>query len=145
MLRPPKRLLLCALALAGGAGCATLQAYSGAPRADSEVALLVPATSSAAHLLIERVNGRRVGLFQDRVEVLPGEHVVLASVVVEHAMRSVVGTHRLRFVAEPGHHYELRGDWHMYGPRIWIQDLASGARVAEAVTRPPRLPPVGAR
>ena len=129
---------LCAL------GCGTLQAYPGPRRAPVEVALLKPAASNSAHVVLDAVNGHELGLLQDRVEVLPGVAHVRATVILEHGPRKITRSHEFSFEAKPGGEYTLSADWFLYGPRIRVAD-AQGIYVAEAVTRPDQLPHVSGR
>ena len=64
--------------------------------------------------------------------------------VKEHGV-TITAVHFLQLKAEAGREYVLNGDFFLYGPRIWIEDKAQGTVVAEAVTLPSQLPPVGAR
>lgn len=131
-------LALCAL------GCGTLQAYPGPGRVRTEVALVSPAASNASHVVLDAVNGRELTWLQDRVEVLPGTVQVRATVILVHGPRKITRTHEFDFEAEPGGTYTLAADWFLYGPRIRVADR-HGVYIAEAVTRPGRLPQVSGR
>ncbi len=101
--------------------------------------------TSYLQILIEQVDGTRLNPFQDRAEVLPGRHVLVVTALIESRDRRATGTHTLAFTAEAGQEYRVCGDWHLYGPRIWIEETNTGRQVALAETRPARgsLPPVG--
>lgn len=138
---PPRTLLLVSTALL--AGCATLP--PARPVAPGDAATLVPELRLGRRVRIVEVDGRSLGLFRDRAGLAPGRHEVLAHTGLLVRGRAAQAFHRLEFDAAPGRSYRVRSDWHAYGPRIWIEDAESGERIAVAVTRPPRLPQVGAR
>jgi hypothetical protein len=95
-------------------------------------------------VLIEEVDGQRLRVFHKGAEVLPGNHSVRATLVIRGSPPHAIGSHALQFVAEAGHRYKVLGDYHLRGPRIWIQDEHTGQMMAVAVTKPGKLPPVGA-
>jgi len=138
---------LCAVValgcLAALSGCATLKTYPGDRLDRSEVAVVKPGVESEVHVVIESINGRSLGPLRDRAEVLPGRHVVDVLVILQGRSRTITRPMRFTLKAEAGREYTLRGDWFMYGPRIKIRD-SEGELVAEAVTPPRRLHPVGA-
>ena len=137
-------LLPCA-ALVLLAACTTLRTYPGEPLDPELVARILPVHTSYLQILIEQVDGKRLGLLQDRAEVLPGRHVLVVTALIDSHGRRASGTHTLEFTAEEGCEYRVCGDWHLYGARIWIEESDSGRQVALAETRPARgsLPPVG--
>ena len=135
-----------ACALAGAlllASCGTLA--PGAPVAEGETALLRPALRTGQRVRIVEVDGRPLGWLRDRARLAPGTHEVGVEARVTVQGRRARGAHRLRFDAEPGQQYVVDADWYVYGTRVWIRPEAGGPPVAVAETRPPRLPPVGAR
>jgi hypothetical protein len=134
---------LSCLLLAVAGGCATLRTYDGPRLGPTEVAVLKPATSTHAHVVLEEINGRELGLLQDRAEVLPGPLDIVAVVILTHGERTIARRHEFAFTAEAGETYTLSADWFLYGPRIRVAD-ENGDYVAQAVTRPD-LPHVGAR
>jgi hypothetical protein len=140
-------LLLSAVLLAAGlaVACGTLRTYPGPSRSESAVATLRPALDWHAEIRIDSVDGRPLGWWRSRAELLPGEHTVRATVFMRGVGgRGAVATHELQLKAQAGHDYEVHGDYHLYGPRIWIYDRTREVAVALAEVRPPRLPPVGA-
>lgn len=127
------------------AGCGTLRAYPGQARPHWEVALLRPALDWHVEIRIDEVDGRPLGWRRSRAELLPGTHAVQATVIMRGAgVPGSAVTHELQLAAEAGHAYEVHGDYHLYGPRIWIYDRTDSATVAVAEVRPARLPPVAA-
>jgi len=142
---PPKRLLSLCAVLVLLAGCTTLRTYPGEQLDPARVARILPVHTSHLQILIEEVDGSRLSLIQDRAEVLPGRHVLVATALIDSQGRRASGTHRLEFIAEAGREYRVCGDWYLYGARIWIEESGSGRQVALAETRPRRgsLPPVG--
>lgn len=144
-----RRILLLSLLLSLGTalGCATLRAYPGPARRPDEVARLRPATMNARKILIEEVNGRPLGLLQDRAELLPGIQLVRATLQIESRNGWFEAQHELQFIAEAGHDYVMYADFLPEGPGIWIQDEVAVRVVAESATptRRRRLPGVGSR
>ena len=129
---PRLPLLLCSLALCA---CSTFRAYPGAARDPAEVALLRPATQRGQEISIEVVDGTPLGPLQVRAELLPGPHRIRVTLILHVGRELAAGSHELEFVAEAGREYRAHGDWHIYGPRVWISD-ADGAVVARAETGP---------
>lgn len=125
-------------------GCGTLRAYDGPRLEPKRRAVLKPETSTHAHVVIEAVNGRGLGLLQDRAEVPPGELDVTAVVILTNGERTISHRHHFSFTAEAGQTYTLSADWFLYGPRIRVSD-DTGDYVASAVTRPDKLPHVSSR
>ena len=118
------------------AGCGTLRSAAGVDPA--ERAWLRPAIRLQHRVRIVEVDGRKLGPFRDRAELAPGSHEVVASANLATKGRRATGIHRLSFDARPGGEYRVYADWYAYGVRIWIEETASGARVAIAETRPLR-------
>ncbi len=142
---PRLPMLLCCLALCCLALCAcgTFRAYPGPARDPSEVALLRPATHRGQEISIEAVDGTPLGPLQVRAELLPGPHRVRITLILRVGRELAAGSHELGFVAEAGREYRAHGDWHIYGPRVWISD-ADGAVLALIETLPVRQPAVAA-
>jgi hypothetical protein len=143
----PRPSLLPLILVAAGlaVGCGSLRAYPGPALAGAEVATLRPALDWEAEIRIDEVDGRPLGWWRSRAELLPGEHMVQATVIMrDTGGRGAAATHELELAAEAGHAYEVHGDYHLYGPRIWIYDRTGAATVAVAEVRPARLPPVAA-
>lgn len=123
--------------------CATFRAYPGEARDAADVALLRPTTVRGQEISIEAVDGRALGPLQVRAELLPGTHRVRVRLILRAGRELAGGSHELEFIAEAGRDYRVHGDWHIYGPRVWI---TQGGEVLALVETPPRrLPPVGAR
>jgi hypothetical protein len=108
------------------------------------VALLTIQPSWDYQVVIEEVDGQRLNVFHKGAEVLPGDHSVRATLLLRGSPPHTIGSHALQFVAKAGHRYKVFGDYHIRGPRIWIQDENTGETMAVAVTKPGALPPVGA-
>lgn len=143
---PTRRSVLCVCAaLVLLPACATLRTYPGDSLDPAQVARILPVHTSYLQILIEEIDGTRLTLFQDRAEVLPGRHVLVATALIDTKGRRAAGTHTLEFIAEAGREYRVCGDWHLYGARIWIEETDTGRQVVLAETRPSRgsLPPVG--
>jgi hypothetical protein len=138
------RLLLLLLTLLAAA-CGTLRTYPGSALPDGQVAMLRPALDWEAEIRIDEIDGKPLGWWSSRAELLPGAHTIQATVIMRGMdRRRAVATHELQLAAEAGHEYEVHGDYHLYGPRIWIYDRTDEVAVALAEVRPPRLPPVAA-
>jgi hypothetical protein len=124
-------LLLAALLLAS---CATLRAYPGAPRGTAQTACLRPALMPARLILLDAVDGARLGWLHDRAELLPGEHVARVTVILRGRDRELEFTHELRFTAEAGRDYVVYAEPDAYGPRTFILDDQAGRIVAETTS-----------
>jgi hypothetical protein len=115
--------LLASLALLA-TGCSGLQTYPGAKRPRAELARLEPSLQMpGTQILIESVDGVRLGWLNDHALVLPGPHVASVSLV----LRGGIGEQRqyradLRFEAEAGQRYVVLGELYEAGPRLWIAD-----------------------
>jgi len=116
------------------AGCATLQAYEGPARKPSEVARLTPAILPMRQILIQAVDGMSLNALQDRVEMLPGPHIIEVAVTLQSQTRQAFFMHVLRFSAEAGRDYTLLAEVDVYGPRSFILDETSGLVVAEYIS-----------
>ena len=125
-------------------GCGTLRVYDGPRLEAARVALLKPATSTHAHIVIESVNGRALGPFRDRAEVLPGGLDITAVVILTHGERTISHRHHFSFTAKAAQTYTLSADWFLYGPRIRVAN-DTGDYVAQAVSRPDKPPHVSSR
>lgn len=136
--------LLLLLILCGVSACGTLRTYPGPARSPENVARIRPAAVEGALVVIEAVNGKRLGPFRDRVEVLPGPQSLLAVVVIESGPRAYTAEQQLDFDAEAGREYRLVADWFLYGPRLRVED-ERGEVVSESLTPPRREPSVTLR
>jgi hypothetical protein len=141
----PSLFPLILVAVGFAVGCGTLRAYPGPPLPGGQVATLQPALDWEAEIRIDEVDGRPLGWWRSRAELMPGEHTVQATVMMRGAgARGAVATHELQLAAQAGHAYEVHGDYHLYGPRVWIYDRTAAVTVTLAEVRPARLPPVAA-
>ena len=131
-------------ALLSLAGCGTLDAYPGGPRDPDASALVQAGHHEHARVVLSRVNGRDLGLLDERARVAPGPQRVEVLVVFERAARRRVSHEVVEFEALAGHDYTVHADWYVHGPRLRVTD-DRGQIVAEAVTRVRKLPDVGAR
>jgi hypothetical protein len=104
--------IACALLLAASlAGCATYAGYDGGRptggvatiHADPRINAGLPITIS-----IRRIDGREVGLQYSKVEVAPGEHVLLVDCTM--AASRATSRHELKIDVDPGGHYRLVAD-----------------------------------
>jgi hypothetical protein len=138
-------MLLLLLAGIGASGCATHRAYDGPERPRESVALIEPVPSRTHELYLSAIDGQTLAPWVVRAELLPGEHVIEATLVLRLRGRRVIADHPLRFEAVQGHTYRVDGGWDLYGPRLWITDTETGKTLDEALTLPKDLPPVGMR
>ena len=128
-------------ALLSLAGCGTLRTDAGE---SADAALLRAGSSEYARVVLNRVNGRDLGLFHERARVGPGPQRVEVLVVFERAGRRHVSAQAVEFEALAGGDYTIAADWHVNGPRLLVSD-DTGQVVAEAATAVRKPPDVGAR
>ncbi len=122
-------LLACTLV-----GCSTLRAYDGPARTRAEVARLKPAILPRRQILIQSIDGLELNPLQDRVEMLPGSHVIEIAVTLQSQVEHAFFLHTLEFSAQAGRDYTLLAEVDLYGPRSFIIDEHNGHVVAEEVT-----------
>ena len=129
--------LLLTIAILMLSACSTMQAYTGPTRDASEVALIKGAIAWNVEVKIEKVDGVSPGIFQDRVSVLPGKHLLhTLTMFRSRSDKMVVFRSHIRFEAKAGQEYMLFSDYFLYGPRLWMID-SDGELVALHETRPP--------
>lgn len=124
--------------------CATMRSYGNAQRDPEDVAQLSPDFESKFVVQLNSVDGTSLRWYEASVELLPGRHSVSATAAAPMAYRHARVTHTLEFDAKAGHDYRVSADWHVYGLRLWIEEVSTGERVAEAVDSGPKRPPVSA-
>ncbi len=126
-----------------GAGC-TLKAYPGPDRDAAQVARIAPAGDLHRSVYLDRIDGVEIGALRDRVEVLPGTHRLLATLLTRVGGQEVSGKLELVFEARAAHTYRVHGAWGIYGPHLWVTESGTDTRVADVATSPRGLPGVGA-
>ena len=131
-------------ALLGLAGCGTLDAHSDGSGALEASALVRPGRQQHARVVLNRLNGRELGLFDESARVAPGPLRVEVLAVFERAGRRRVSHEVVQFEALAGHDYTVRADWYVHGPRLRVTD-GDGQIVAESVKNVEKPPEVGAR
>jgi hypothetical protein len=109
----PARLAAGVFVLAGVAGCATFQAYDGAHRASSEVAVISGDAKLRADmpvaLVIRAVDGRSVDVRYSSVALLPGKHSLLIDCQLGGST-ATASRHELDVEVVAGEHYRLQAD-----------------------------------
>ena len=85
--------------------CGTLRTYDGPARTSDQIALLRPARAQHLRAFILAVDGKPLSAFQDRVEVLPGEHEVEASALLTVGGQVVNDKRLLHLLARSGCEY----------------------------------------
>ena len=111
-------------------GCATKQAYEG-PKLPSEgVVLIKPSFGLVTLATIAEVNGKERGFFEERAEVLPGEHTVKIRVSRDTFFGKTIGNKTLTFQAKTGHTYKVDGTISGGDAFAWIVDETNNEVVA---------------
>jgi hypothetical protein len=114
------------------ASCGTMQGYEGAKELPANIAVIK--SSLLDHFfdtaMIIEIDGTEVGGFQDKVEVLPGEHTVKIHVSSGVGYTQFVGNKTVVLRAVAGRTYKVDGKIRKGEPWAWIVDEATGQLVA---------------
>jgi hypothetical protein len=107
------RLVACVILLAAVSGCATFQAYDGARKSGSEVAVISGDAKLRADmplaLVIRAVDGRTVDVRYSSVALLPGKHSLLIDCQLGGST-AIASRHELDIEVFAGEHYRLQAD-----------------------------------
>ena len=133
------------IALSCACACGTHRSYDGPALEPHAVATLETRREPRIHVSLDAVDGRRIPIWNARAEILPGTRVLETSVVIRLHERQVITTHQLRFEARAGRRYRVEAGLGYYGPGVTVTEVGTGNVVAEALTLPDDLPPVGSR
>ncbi len=71
---------------------------------------------------LEAIDGVELSWVHDAAELLPGRHVVRASLVLRGGLSKQVHQFEVPFEAQAGRKYTLLGEQSAHGPRMWIAD-----------------------
>ena len=107
------------------------------------MALIRAGRGDPGHVVLQSVNGLRLGALQGSAELLPGPQELRAVLHFRRGQHTRAAERALRFEARAGVRYTAHADWFLYGPRLTVRDQ-DGEIVAEVRTPLPPLQPVGA-
>lgn len=108
------------------------QMYDGPPQAMVNIATIYERGVS-----IYSINGRSPGNFHSpALQVIPGEQRLMVEYITTYSTAAwkttTTSTHRLSFIAQAGHEYEVHGDAFVMGTGtcVWVEDRATGKKLA---------------
>jgi hypothetical protein len=122
--------------LAGSCAMLTMKGYKGPDLSADRTA----AVERGVYLYIDECDGMKLGAFQNRITVLPGDHTLEMSFQTQTISDLVLysrETASLRFKAEAGHTYVAYAHWVQTGGwTAYVMDKKTGERVAQSETLP---------
>jgi hypothetical protein len=130
-----KIIFFCFVLLIGGCAAPTVRTYEGKLPLD-KIAIIETTKSGLTTAKVQKVDGERIRPDARKIEMLPGEHLLIC--YVERIYHMLVGwviedgtPQTLTIQAEAGHVYKVYGKWNSIDDTpMWIVDEQTGAVVA---------------